>query len=377
MKIDHVSSKLYHVPPTVPWEDATHKVGRLEFVVTTLETDSGLTGTGYAYTTGVGGSAIAALIDDYCAGMLVGQDPMRIEHLGAMLNRQLHRTGTGGTNTLALGAIDIGLWDIAGQALGRPVHALLGSGRDSIPVYGSGIDIHLERDALLAEVEGFLAQGFATVKIKIGRADADDDLERVQAVRRLIGRDRRLLVDANQRWTVSEALPRLQKLQGQGLSWVEEPLHAEDIGGHVEIRHMTGLPMAIGESLYTRHQFRDYLAAGAVDIVQADVCRVGGISEWLKIAHLASSFHRPIAPHYAAEISLGPLCAVDNGLMLEWVHGGNLSEMGLLVEPMRIVGGNAIPSERPGNGIRFDPAALARFEVDAATLRSSRLHGAK
>ncbi|RWA77943.1 MAG: mandelate racemase/muconate lactonizing enzyme family protein [Mesorhizobium sp.] len=377
MKIVDVASRLYHIPPTVSWEDATHRVASLEFIITSVTTDAGLVGTGFAYTTGIGGSAILALIDDYCGKMLVGQDPRHVERLWSFLYGQLHRSGTGGINTLALGAIDIALWDIAAMSYNVPLHRLLGARRENIPTYGSGIDLFLDCDALLSQVDGFLSQGHNAVKIKIGRNDAEEDLERVAAVKKLIGPTRRLFVDANQRWNVADCMSRLQKLAPFDLGWIEEPLHAEDVRGHADLRRLVSQPIAIGESLYTRHQFADYLQANAVDFVQADVCRVGGISEWLKIANLSASFHRTMAPHYMAELSVSVMCAIDNAYILECVHGGSFSEMGVLQTELRLENGVALPVETPGHGVEFDDEKLKPFALDPAELRTLNMQSAK
>src|SRR5205085_8941493 len=147
MRIESVSSRLYRLPPAVRWEDSTHHVSALEYVVTHVETDSGLVGTGISYTTGVGGTAIVALVDDYCARMLEGEDPLAIGRHWETLGKQLRRSGSG-LAQLALSAVDIALWDIAGKALRTPVHRLLGGCRDAVPVYGSGIDLFLDEDAL-------------------------------------------------------------------------------------------------------------------------------------------------------------------------------------------------------------------------------------
>ncbi|MBB4189784.1 L-alanine-DL-glutamate epimerase-like enolase superfamily enzyme [Sinorhizobium terangae] len=377
MKIVDVASRLYHIPPTVSWEDATHRVASLEHIITSVTTDAGIVGTGFAYTTGIGGSAILALIDDYCGKMLVGQDPRHVERLWSFLYGQLHRSGTGGINTLALGAIDIALWDIAAKSYNVPLHRLLGARRESIPTYGSGIDLFLDCDALLGQVDGFLSQGHDAVKIKIGRNDAEEDLERVAAVKKLIGPTRRLFVDANQRWNVADCMSRLQKLAPFDLGWIEEPLHAEDVRGHADLRRLVSQPIAIGESLYTRHQFADYLHANAVDFVQADVCRVGGISEWLKIANLSASFHRTMAPHYMSEVSVSVMCAIDNACILECVHGGSFSEMGVLQTELRLENGVALPFETPGHGVEFDDEKLKPFAVDPAQLRTRNMQSAK
>ncbi|RWB95801.1 MAG: mandelate racemase/muconate lactonizing enzyme family protein [Mesorhizobium sp.] len=377
MKIIDVASRLYHIPPTVSWEDATHRVASLEFIITRVTTDAGIVGEGFAYTTGIGGSAILALIDDYCQTMLVGQDPRQIERLWSFLYGQLHRSGTGGINSLALGAIDIALWDITAKWYNVPLHRVLGARRDSVATYGSGIDLFLDSDALLSQVDGFLAQGHKAVKVKIGRENPEEDIDRITAVKKLIGSRRRLFVDANQRWNVADCMCRLQKLAPFELGWIEEPLHAEDIRGHADLRQFVSLPVAVGESLYTRHQFADYLQANAVDVVQADVCRVGGISEWLKIANLSASFHRTMAPHYMSELSVALMCAIDNAEILECVHGGSFSEMGVLQTELRLENGVAFPFETPGHGVRFDDEKLERFAVDPASLRTRNMQSAK
>jgi L-alanine-DL-glutamate epimerase-like enolase superfamily enzyme len=377
LKIDAIRANLYRLPPAVPWEDATHRVSGLEYAITQVTTNTGLTGVGFAYTTGIGGSAVLALINDYLAGMLIGEDPLAVSRLWSRMNRELHRCGLGGINTFALAALDIALWDIMGQHQGMPLHRLLGAACDRVPAYASGIDLFMSEAELLAEVDSFLEAGFDTIKIKIGKDDPHEDAGRVMAVRRLIGPRRRLMVDANQKWTVWEAIPRLQLLQAAQLTWVEEPLHAEDLAGHGDLRRIVKIPLAIGESLYTKHQFMEFLRADAVDIVQADVCRVGGITEWMSIAHLSAAFHRPVAPHYLPEISASVLCGVENGLMLEWVRGGSFTELGVLYNPIRLKQGTVLPFDDPGHGIKFDFDKLSAYEVSSERLRRQDLTSAK
>jgi L-alanine-DL-glutamate epimerase-like enolase superfamily enzyme len=237
MRIESVSSRLYRLPPTVRWEDSTHHVSALEYVVTDIVADTGLAGTGLSYTTGVGGTAIVALVDDYCARMLVGDDPLAIGRLWEVLGKQLRRSGTG-LAQLALCAVDTALWDLAGKHLGQPVHRLLGGHRDSVPAYGSGIDLFLDEDGLLAHVEELLALGFDWIKIKVGKEDPAEDAARAAAVRRLIGPRRRLCVDANQMWELPDAVRHAGALAAAGadLVWLEEPLHPEDVEGHASLR---------------------------------------------------------------------------------------------------------------------------------------------
>jgi L-alanine-DL-glutamate epimerase-like enolase superfamily enzyme len=378
VRIESVSSRLYRLPPTVRWEDSTHRISALEYVVTDVETDTGLVGTGLSYTTGVGGTGIVALVDDYCARMLVGEDPLLIGRHWEMLGKQLRRSGSG-LSQLALSAVDTALWDIAGKEAGAPVHRLLGGCRESIPAYGSGIDLFLEEDALLAHVEELIALGFDWIKIKVGKEDPAEDVSRVTAVRQLIGPLRRLCIDANQVWELPDAVRHAAALAAAGadLVWLEEPLHPEDVEGHASLRARVPLPVAVGESVYTESQFLAYLRAGAVDVLQPDVCRVGGFTGFVRIAQLAAAHHLPIAPHYVAELTLPALCAIPNGLVLEWVRGGTLGELGVLAKPMRLDGGVAHASTAPGHGVVLDRDALAPYEVDADTLRRLDTRAAK
>jgi L-alanine-DL-glutamate epimerase-like enolase superfamily enzyme len=378
VKIESVHSRLYRIPPSVRWEDATHHVSGLEYVVTEIATDDGIVGTGLSYTTGVGGTAILALVDDYCAAMLRGDDPLAVGRIWTFLEKQLRRNGSGLVQ-LALSAIDTALWDIAGKFHNRPIHELLGGHHGSVPGYGSGIDLFLEEDALLAHVEAMLALGFDWIKIKVGKDDPAEDAARVAAVRALIGPHRRLCADANQVWQVPQARRHAEALAGAGadLVWLEEPLHPEDVGGHADLRRLTSLPIAVGESLYTDAQFLGYLRAGAADVLQPDVCRVGGFTGFVRIAQLAASFHLPVAPHYLAELSIGCLCGIPNALALEWVRGGTLSELGVLTEPLRLEAGRAFPFARPGHGVDLDREALAPFEVDAEAVRGIDTRAAK
>jgi L-alanine-DL-glutamate epimerase-like enolase superfamily enzyme len=378
VRIESVSSRLYRLPPTVRWEDSTHHVSALEYVVTDVETDTGLVGTGISYTTGVGGTAIVALVDDYCARMLAGEDPLAIGRHWETLGKQLRRSGTG-LAQLALAAVDTALWDLAGKEAGVPLHRLLGGCRDAVPAYGSGIDLFLDEDALLAHVEELLALGFDWIKIKVGKEDPAEDAARVAAVRRLVGSQRRLCVDANQVWELPDAVRHATALAAAGadLAWLEEPLHPEDVEGHASLRARVPLPIAIGESVYTDSQFLAYLRGGAVDVVQPDLCRVGGFTGFVRIAHLATAHHLPVAPHYIAELTLPALCAIPNGLVLEWVRGGTLGELGVLAAPMRLEHGVAHASTAPGHGVVLDRDALALYEVDVESLRLLDTRAAK
>ena len=369
MKITDILFSLHRFPPTTPWQDATHKVTGLEFIVAHLETDTGITGTGFTYTTGVGGSAILALLEDYCAGILIGRDIREPERLWRMLFNHLHRTGSGGINTLAIAAIDIAVWDALAKDWNLPLWRALGGARTSIPGYGSGIDLFMTADELKTHISGYMQQGYGAVKIKVGRAKLSEDIERLRAVRDLIGPDTLLLLDANQCWTIDEAVRRAKAFEPWQPSWLEEPLAPEDVVGHARLRAATSIPIAIGESLYTAAQFLEYLRIGAVDILQPDIARVGGFTPWRKIAALAEASNLQVAPHFLSELSVHALCAVPNGFILENVTGGSFAELGITSAPLDWRDGVFIAPETPGHGLRLNSEVLATHRVRKGELR--------
>jgi L-alanine-DL-glutamate epimerase-like enolase superfamily enzyme len=360
--IEHVEVRLYRMPPRVPWEDATHRVPALEVVVLELTVD-GRKACGFSYTVGVGGTAVRALLLDYCRAELIGRDARYVTGTWSSLYRHLHRTGMGAITTLALAAIDVALWEVRTQAAGRPLHLEMGGNSRNIPAYTSGIDLHLSPEELFDVQRAGQAEGYRWFKIKVGRARLSEDIARVAAAREAIGPDARLVLDANRAWDFNEALRRCRAFEPFDIGWIEEPLAADDVVGHAALRNKIGIPVALGESVYTVEAFRNLLAAGAVDIVQADIVRVGGLTPWLRIADLAAAWNRPVAPHFFVELSVHALCAVENGLVLENVRGGSLHELGLTAEPVRIEGGMARPTSGPGHGVAFDFEANTAFEV--------------
>lgn len=378
MQIVDVQTAAYRLPPSVPWEDATNKVQGLEFIVVDLVTDTGLTGTGFSYTVDVGGTAIAALVEDYLAGLVIGMDPRDYDRIWTKLQRQSRRLGLG-VNAMAIAAIDVAVWDLIGKIYGEPLYKLFGGARDSIPAYISEINLAAGDTVadLVARVDDYLARGYTTVKFKIGRPDIEDDIERIRRLKERIGAKGQLLVDLNQKWAASEALVKGARLDPLGLGWIEEPMLFDDLAGHVALKRAIATPIALGESLHSRGQFLAYLQAGAVDYVQADVAFVGGLTEWLKIAHLAQAFGKPVAPHFMMELSLHMLCGVPNGFMLENVIGGSFTELGLVEEPIVVENGVGVPPARPGHGVVFDRAALAAHRLKPEDVRRGFAGGSK
>jgi L-alanine-DL-glutamate epimerase-like enolase superfamily enzyme len=360
VKITRAEAFLVDLEPATPRQDAIQAFVKQETIFVELETDEGLRGTGYSYTIGTGGRAVLAMLREDLLHRLVGEDARRIEHLWSKLFWATHGTVVGAITSLALAAVDTALWDLRGLATGLPLWMLAGGHRQRVPLYDTeGGWLQLSVDELVAGARASVEQGWPGVKIKVGKPDAQEDVERLRAVREAIGPGVDLMVDANQSMTAAEATRRARLYEPFDLFWFEEPVPAEDISGHARLAASTSLPIAVGESLYSLSHFREYLAAGACGVVQVDAARIGGISPWLKTAHLAESFNVKVAPHFLMELHISLAAGVPNALYVE--HIPQLRP--LMTRGMEIVDGFAVAPMEPGLGIAWDRDALARLRV--------------
>jgi len=357
LTIGQVTSTHYHLSREVWWSqplsDHTIAIDAIDLVTCRIETVEGISGLGYTYTLSSGGGAVRQLLGDEIAAGLIGRRVDRAEPVWHDIWRTMLRYGRGGIASVALAAADVALWDALAKHADLPLHRYIGTHREEVPVYGSSIDLGYSEQKLLETVEGWLARGFSAVKIKVGRS-LDDDLARLAAVRKLIGPDVRLMVDANNGWTLPEASRRIAAMAPFDLSWVEEPLMPDDVHGHAALQAQTSTPIAAGETLFSVADFVRYFDAGAIRYVQADVGRVGGITPWLAVAEHAAARHLPMAPHFLHDLHVHLLCAVPNAAILEY-----LPLMDALIErPLQVVDGLAGPSLGPGHGIRFNESVL-------------------
>lgn len=359
MTIDRIETALYRLP-LEPMGDAGHGAIDSEELITLTVSADGLQGHGYAYTIGRGGHAVKSLIDHDVIPLLLGQDPTDIAGLWQLLWQRLLYVGRGGLAAFAVAAADIALWDLYGLRAGKPLYALLGGEARDLPAYGSGVDLPKPLDDLLAQVEGFMARGFPGVKVKIGRPDPQEDLERVAAVRRLIGPGIDLLIDANMSFTTDEALTRGRRLEEFDLYWYEEPIIPEDVAGHARLVRELDVPIAVGESLHSPYEFRRYVDEGAAQIIQIDPVTNGGITVSARVLRMADEAGLATSSHYTDELSAHLLCASANPVYLE-KHAFALDRY--LQQPQEVIDGHVHPTEVPGTGLRFDPAALAPYRV--------------
>ena len=291
-KIARVEIVQVDLAPKVVRSDAIQAFTKQETPIVRIWTDDGADGTGYSYTIGTGGSAVVALLRDNMAPWLLGRDPAMVEEIWKGLFFHTHANAVGATVSLALAAIDMALWDLRCKRAGAPLHVMAGGAQTRVPIYDTeGGWLNFTPQELVDHATAAREKGFRGVKVKVGRPHVAEDVARLAAVRRALGPEFELMVDANQCFTVSEAIRRARHYEEFDLAWFEEPLPAEDVGGHVRLSQSTSLPIAIGESLYHPAHFREYLRLNACSIVQVDVARIGGITPWLKTAHLAEAFN--------------------------------------------------------------------------------------
>jgi len=366
-KIDSVEVLMVDLVPATKRVDAIQSFVSQETPIVRIRTDDGAVGTGYSYTIGTGGSSVMALLTDHLAPRLIGRDPACIEAIWRDLFFHTHATAIGPITALALCAIDTALWDLRCRHSGRPLHIEAGGANASVPLYNTeGGWLQLELHELVDNAQKAQADGFGGCKVKVGR-HPKEDVARLSAVRAAVGDSFEIMVDANQAFTVDEAIRRARLYEPLDLAWYEEPLPAEDLGGHIRLSAQTTLPIAVGESIYSVSHFREYLQRDACSVVQVDVARIGGITPWLKTAHLAESFNVPVCPHFLMELHIGLTAAVPNGRWVEYIP--QLDR--ITTERMRIENGRAIPSDKPGLGIEWDWDAIGRLTVPgtARTIR--------
>lgn len=345
-----LSTRLLSPTLSRPWGPTVTQNHVIVVEVTTTEG----TGTGFSWTPTIGAASVRALLDHDIADFVLGRtaDP---QLLWDELWPHLHEAGGGGLTTIATAGVDLALWDLQARRTGRSVAELIGRRRDRSRTYGSGVNLHYDLDGLLDQTRRWVAAGHGGVKIKIGSPDPARDVERVARVREILGPDRDLMVDANQRWDLEKALHVVPLLQPYGLRWLEEPFRAEDTASHVALKERIDVRVAVGENLHTTYRFAEMIDAGACDVVQPNVIRVGGITPFLRIAALADAAGVEVAPHLLPDLSAQLACTTAAPVWVEEVEDASFGALGLLRSPSPVVRepGWVSVTERPGLGLDF------------------------
>ena len=362
--IERVELSMVDLVPKVKRTDAIQSFVSQETPLLRVFDSDGAEGVGYSYTIGSGGSSVMALLRDHLAPQLPGRDPAHIEAIWRDLKFSTNATTVGVITALALAAIDTALWDLKCRKAGLPLHVVAGGAKDRVGLYTTeGGWLHIEQAELVDDALAAQAAGFGGAKVKVGKPHVAQDVDRIMAVREAVGPGWELMVDANQAFTVDEAIRRARCFEPADLAWLEEPMPADDVSGHERLSQATTLPIAIGESVYSIGHFREYMQRGACSIVQVDVARIGGITPWLKVAHTAESFNLPVCPHFLMELHVSLVCAVPNGRWVEYIP--QLDE--ITREALVIENGKALAPTAPGLGIQWDWEAIDRRRVNAHT----------
>ncbi len=355
-RITRVEALMVNLVPRVRRVDAIQSFVSQETPIIRIHDADGIVGTGYSYTIGTGGPSVMKLIEHTLGPALIGREAGMVERLWRELLFLTHATTVGAITAIAMAAIDTALWDLRCRKAGLPLHVMAGGAQDRVRLYTTeGGWLHLEAEQLVEDALRQKTAGFGGAKLKIGRA-VHEDVARIDAVRQAVGEGFEIFTDANQAFAVDEAIRRARRYEELNIGWLEEPLPADDIDGHVRLSRSTSLPIAVGESLYSSLHFREYLQRGACSVVQVDVGRIGGITPWLKVAHLAECFNVAVCPHFLMEIHVALCAAVPNARWVEYIP----QLESLTTESITIENGYAIPSQEAGLGIAWDWAAIDR-----------------
>jgi L-talarate/galactarate dehydratase len=361
MKITHVTTRILRTPADNPLVvGLPAPTDTREFVTLELGTDQGLIGIGLTFFGGALTPALKAAVDGL-AGLLIGDDPMQTEAIAAKARRAAGGSGPGGLFTLALSAIDIACWDLKGKALGRSVAALLGGLRERVPTYASGALMRPHPIDYLAKAGPRLRDmGFRQMKMQCGsEPTVAASVERVRVMREAIGPDVDLMCDINQLWSVNHAIEVGRRIEPYHLFWLEDPTAHDDFAGLARIADNLVTPIAAGEYHYGIVPFRHMLEARSIDVVMIDLLRVGGITQWMKVAGMAEAFNLPVVSHLVPELHVHLIAAIPHGLTVEYMPW----TLRLYEETPRLENGQLLVPDTPGFGLAFDQAALKRYQV--------------
>jgi len=330
-------------PTPDPIRDALQSLAGAGSVSVTVHTDEGVSGSGESGFGRIAGApdALAALIEHELKPLVVGTEPAYVRRTHREMLRETEYHGSFGLAMFGIAAIDTALWDCLGRALGVPCWQLWGAAHDRIPAYAMVGWLNYSDEEVQRICAQAVEQGFRAVKIKVGYPTLEQDVHRVEVVRKAIGPDVRLMVDANQSLTTVEAIRRGRAFEELGCYWWEEPIPADDIDGYATLAEALDIPIGTGENLYTCADFARFLRRGAVDVVQPDLRRAGGPTALLQIGALADAFRLPYASHGGGPVQLNIMACLPNALYLE---------TGLLRpdSPMKLVDGCALVPTGPG-----------------------------
>lgn len=359
-RIVRVEAVAYRIPTDAPEADGTIAWDATTMVFAHVSA-GGHTGLGYTYAH----AAAAAVIADPLRGCLLGRDADDIPAALAAMNRSLRNIGRPGIGAMAISALDVALWDLKARLHGTSVVRLLGRAREAVPVYGSGGFTTYSIGRLQQQLAGWVGQGMARVKMKVG-THPQDDAARVRAAREAIGHDPELMVDANGAYTRKQALDFAARWAGEGVGWFEEPVSSEDLEGLRSMRDRApaGMNIAAGEYGWDAAYFRRMLTAGAVDVLQIDGTRCGGFSGFLHASSIAHGFGVPVSAHCAPNLHAHVCSAVQDLRHVEYFHDhARIEAMFFDGLPALVDGALVVDADAPGLGLGLKEADVRRYRT--------------
>jgi mandelate racemase len=359
MKIREIRVRAVAAPMKRPLATSTGKLTVAPLVLIDLETDTGVTGRAYLFAIGRHNLAPIAKLVEAMGEMLKGDEVVPFD-LERKLRARYTLLGVHNIVLFAMAGIDMAAWDALGHSLGQPLARLLGSTPRPIPAYNSkGLGILPEKELVKEAVE-LLDEGFRAVKLRMGRSEARDDLQMLRAVKKQIGPDVTLMVDFNQALSVAEALKRGRMIDDEGgVTWIEEPIRADDFTGCAQLKHHLKTPIQIGENFMGPEQMAQALAAGACDYVMPDAERIGGVTGWMRAAALAQGAGVEMSSHLFPEVSCHLMAATPTAHWLEYVDWADA----VLAEPLRVKDGHVMVPDAPGIGLKWDEKAIKQYQA--------------
>ena len=359
-RVERLAVRVFTIPVDAPESDGTLAWDSTTLVLVQAEA-GGCVGIGYTYAD----AAAAKLVEGKLKGVVEGLDAFALNAAWLAMMRAVRNLGQSGIAAMAISAVDNALWDLKAKLLGLALVDLLGAARSSIPVYGSGGFTSYDDERLASQLGGWAAEGLFATKMKVGREPARD-AARMRTARDAIGDGVQLFVDANGAFARSQALAFAETAAGFGVTWFEEPVSSNDVEGLRLLRDRAPAGMAIttGEYAFARWTFRDLLQAGAVDVLQADATRCGGVSGFLKAAALAEAHELPLSSHCAPALHLHACLAALPAVHMEWFHDHVRIERMLFDGAPVPKAGSVAGNGEPGFGLVLKEADARRYEVD-------------
>ena len=360
MKVTRWTTRVLRTPADNPLVVGVPQEGFREFVTLELDTDEGIQGIGLTFFGGPLTPALKEAVDDLCQ-LVIGADPMQVEAVTERLRLAAGSAGPEGIFTLALSAIDIALWDIKGKALNQSVCSLLGGCRDRVLTYASGALMRPFNLEYLEEAGPRLVEmGFRQMKTQMGaEPTAQREVARIRVLREALGEDIDLMCDINQLWNVNQAIDIGRRVEEYHLFWLEDVVARDDYPGLARVADALTTPIAAGEYVYGIRPFRHMLETRSIDIVMVDLLRVGGITQFRKVAGMAEAFNLPVVSHLVPEIQVHNIAAIPNGLTVEYMPWS----LRLFEETPAIEDGQILVPNKPGLGLKFDQEAVKQFQV--------------